>query len=454
MDVQKNQIDDLNAVLTVNIKREDIDENVNNALKDYRKKANVPGFRPGKVPMGMIKKMYGNALIADELNKAVSKALYEYIQKEELKILGDPLPSEDQKQVDFDKATEYNFLFDVGIAPELEINLTKRDKVTEYVIQVDEKTKQSYIENYQKRFGNFVNVETANEKSVVKGEIFQTDEQGNILENGIQLEEVSLDISLIKDEEIKKQFIGSEANKTIDFDVKKAYENETEISSMLNIKKEEVENLNPNFRITINEIRDFKEAEINQELFDKTFGEGVVNSQEEFEKRVEENISESFALETNYLLAMDIKQKYIEKFDIKLPEEFLKRWLMSTNKEISKEDIDKDFAGFLENLKWTLIKNQIAKDNEIKVSEEDLLDAAKESMAAQFRKYGIGTIPEEHLNNYAKEMLEKEEERNRAGEQKLEEKVIQTIKESIKVEQQEVTLDEIKEIFDEKMKVK
>jgi trigger factor len=452
MEVVKNQIDDVNAVITVKIKKEDINPNVEKTLKDYQKKAQVPGFRPGKVPMGMINKMYRNPVLIDELNKAVSESIYNYIETEKIRLLGEPLPGKDQKQLDIDTQDEFEFIFDIATSPEIDVNLTKREKVTEYSAIIDDDLKQKHIDNIQRKFGNFIDIDVVKDNSVVKGEIFQIDKDGNVLENGVRVDETSIDVNYIVDEKTKKEFIGAEINKTIDLDIFKAFENETEISSMLNIKKEELAGLSPEFRFTLSSIREFVKAEVNQELFDKAFGEASVSSKEEFDAKVEEMISENFKTETDYLLAYDIKEKLIAKFDQNLPEEFLKRWLKATNKELTDEQIEKDFHLFLKDLKWTLIKTNIVEKNDIKVDESDIREAIKSNVRMQLQKYGINQIPDEDLEKFGEEMFKKEEERKKAFEQKLDEKVIGFAKDSIKIETKELTLPEIEDIFKERFK--
>lgn len=455
MEVSKNQIDNCNATLTVKIKKEDINEEVNKRLSEYRKSAKVPGFRPGKVPMGMIKKMFENSVIAEELNKAVSNALYEFISKEKLNVLGDPLPNENQEQIDFTKTEDFNFIFDIALMPEFEMNLTKKDKVTEFVIKVDENLKKAHIENYQSKFGKFEQKDKSNEKSVVKGVISQTDKDGNVIEEGIIAEDASLLIEMIKDKNIQKQFMNVEKDAEIDFDIFKAFDgNMTEISSLLKIKKEEIENLDPNFKFKVNEIKDFVMAEINQDLFDMAFPQDKLKTKKEFEAKVVENIEKVMADETGYLLSFYIKEKLIEKLTVDLPEEFLKRWLKTTNKEVTDEQVETEFPMFIENLKWTMIKNKLAKENKIEVSEEEMMDAAKQRVTAQLRQYGVDNIPQEHLDNFAKEMMQKDDEKEKSFQQKLEEKIIEIAKEQIKIEQKKVTVDELNEITAKKFNKK
>lgn len=447
MEVVKNQIDDLNATLTVNVKNEDIAANVDKTLRDYRRKAVIPGFRPGNVPMGMIKKMYGNAIIAEELNRSVSQAISDFIVNEKINILGEPLPSEEQQQIDFGSQESYDFSFDIALIPEFEIKLTKRDKVNKYSIKVDDEMIEKYISGFRKQFGSFVEAEQSDEDSMLGVELIQIDDKGNEIEDGIKVDDASISVKVVKDDDIRKSFIGISEGTMIDFDIKKAFPNDAEISSILKIKKEEVEELNPNFRLVVKTIKSFKEADIDQEFFDKCFGENVVKNEEELRARIIEDIKASFVRETKYKLQLDIRDKIIKKLDLNLPEEFLKRWLKATNKDITDEQIEAEFPRFIEDLKWTLIKSKIAKENEIKVSQEELINAAKQYLIAQFSQYGMSYIPDEYLNRYATEILQKEDEANKLYEQEVEEKVVDFIADSIKTEDIEVTVDEFQKLF-------
>jgi len=447
MEVVKNQIDELNATLTVNVAKEDIAENVEKSLKEYRKKANVAGFRPGMVPMGLIKKMYGNAIIADELNKSVSQSLSDFLVKEKLNVLGEPLPSENKEQVDFATQDKFEFVFDIGLSPEFEIKLTKRDKVNKYLIKVDDEMTQKYIESYQQRFGSFEPAKKSTEESLLTADLIELDDKGELVENGVSVEEVSVSIKMIKDDKIKKSFIGLTEGTILDFDIKKAYPNDTEISSMLKIEKDQVEGISNNFRLTVKEVKDFVKAEINQEFYDKCFGDNAVKTEEEFNKRIVEDIQASFSRETKYKMLLDIKEKLIEKLALSLPEEFLKRWIIATNRDITDEQIEQEFPRFIKDLQWTLIKGKIAKENELKVEEEELKNAAKQQLIAQFSQYGMSYVPDEYLDKYAVEMLSKEEEANKLYEQEIEEKVVDFVAEAIKTEEKEITVDEFNELF-------
>lgn len=447
MEVVKNQIDELNATLTVHVTKDDIAENVEKSIKEFRRKANVPGFRPGHVPAGLVKKMYGNAIIAEELNKIVSSSLSEYLVAEKLNVLGDPLPSEKQEQVDFATQDKFEFVFDIGLSPEFEVKLTKRDKVNKYLIKVDDEMIAKYIESYQQRFGSFQNAKKSSEESMLKVDLVQLDEKSEILTDGVAVEDASISIKIIKDDKIKKQFVGVEEGTIIDFDLKKAFPNDAEISSLLNIEKEKVEELGAQFRATVNEVKEFAKAEVNQSLFDNVFGDNAVKDEKEFKARIIEDIRASFSRETKFKMMLDIREKLAEKLEISLPEDFLKRWIIATNKEVTAEQIEEEFPRFITDLKWTLIKSKIAKENELKVSEEELKSAAKQQLLAQFSQYGMSYIPDEYLDKYAIEMLQKESEANKLYEQEIEDKVVDFVAEAIKTEEKEVTIEEFNELF-------
>ncbi len=447
MEVVKNQIDELNATLTVHVAKEDIAENVEKSIKEYRKKANVSGFRPGHVPVGLIKKMYGNAIIAEELNRAVSQSLSEFLVEEKLNVLGEPLPSEEQEQVDFATQDKFEFIFDIGLSPEFELKLTKRDKIDKYLIKVDDEMTQKYIENYQQRFGAFEPSKKSKEDSLLTADLVQLNEKEELIEGGISVEEVPVSINVIKDDEIKKSFIGVTKDTIIDFDIKKAFPNDTEISSLLKIEKEQVADMEPNFRLTVKEVKEFKNAELNQEFYDKCFGDNAVKTEEEFKNRVIEDIQASFARETKFKLMLDIREKLIEKLGLSLPEEFLKRWIIATNKDITDEQLDQEFPRFIKDLQWTLIKGKLAKENELKVEEEQLKAAAKQQLLAQFSQYGMSYVPDEYLDKYAVEMLSKEEEANKLYEQEIEDVVVDFVANAIKTEDKEVTMDEFNGFF-------
>jgi trigger factor len=448
MNINRENIDDLNAILTVKIDKTDYEEKVETVLKDYRKKASIKGFRPGMVPIGLIKKMYGRAVQIDEINKLVTDNIQKYITDEKIEILGDPLPKiDEQEKIDFETQENFSFSFELGLAPAFEVKLTKKNKVNQYEIIIDEKMKNDYLDNYTRRFGELKKSDITEDKDVIKGKIEAVDINGEPVPEGLSVDETSLSIDIIKDKKIKKQFIGKSINENIDFNLKKAFPNDTEIAGILRKKKEEVSNIEGNFRFTISDISRFYPAEVGKELFDKIYGEGVVSSKEEFLKKIEDEISANLKRESDFKLMIDIKNLAIEKTDFLLPEEFLKKWLLKVNENTTKEQIDKEFDAFRKDLKWQLIRNKIARDNELKISEEELQKEAENITRYQFQQYGLFYTTDEQITNYAKETLKREEDAKRIAEKILEEKAILVLKEQVKLEEKSVTVDEFNKLF-------
>ncbi|HRW21826.1 MAG TPA: trigger factor [Bacteroidales bacterium] len=448
MNISRENIDEQNAILTVNLTKEEITPEVDKILKDYRKKAQIPGFRPGMVPMGMIKKMYGNAVLVDELNKKVSESLQNYFVEEKLDLLGDPLPSEDQDNIDIENQDVYDFKFDIAISPEFELNLTKRDKIDYYVIDVNKKMVDEYIENLQNRYGNFVEAEKADENSLMKGELIQIDSENNILENGIKKEDASISLKVVKDEKTKKELIKSEIGQIIQFDLKKALPNESELAALLDIDKSKIENLEGNFQITISEIKNFVPAELNEEFFQQSIGDEEVKTEKEFRDKIKAEIQSYLETDSKYKFMLDARSKLINKLKLPMPEAFLKRWVIATNKNLTDDQLENEFPRFLEDLQWMLIKSKLAKDNEIIVAPEEIKEEAKKSVENQFKQYGMSYIPNEYLEKYADEILSKEEERKQIYDKVLDNKIIDYIFETVKLNEIKVSQEEFKKLFE------
>ena len=449
MNITRENIDDLNAVLKVKIAKPDYEDKVTTVLKDYRKKATIKGFRPGMVPMGLIKKMYGTAVEIDEINKVVSESMQKYLTDEKLEILGDPIPkTDDQEKYDFETQQEFTFSFEIGLAPVFELNLTKKNKVTQYEILIDDKMKNDALANYTRRYGELRKADTVGEKDVIKGRIEALGNDGKLVPEGISVDDTSIGIDIIKDPEIKEQFIGKSVADTIDFDLKKAYPNDTEVAGILHKKKEEVAGIEGNFRFTINNISRFFPAEPGKELYDKIYGEGVVNSEEEFMKKIEDELSINLKRESDFKLMMDIKELVIDKTEFELPEAFLKKWLLKVNEKTTQEQIDKEFENFRKDLKWQLIRNKVARDNEVKITEEELLKEAENITRMQFQQYGLFYATDEQISNYAKETLKREEDAKRIAEKVLEERIILIIKEIVKLEDKSISVEDFNKLFE------
>jgi trigger factor len=450
MNISRENIDDLNAILKVKIVKADFEEKVEKVLRDYRKKANIRGFRPGMVPIGIIRKMYGKAVKAEEINRTVSENIQKYLSDEKIEILGDPMPKiDDNEIIDFENQDDFNFSFELGLTPVIELNINKKHKVNSYNIIIDEKMKTDHVGNYSRRFGEFLAPATSGEKDILKGDITKTDDDGKTDQSALSRENATLAIDIIKDEEIRKSFTGRKINDNIDFDIRKALPNTNEIAGLLMKQKEEAEAIEGSFRFTIREIKRFRPAEIGQELFDKIYGEGVVTTEEEFMKKIEEEISAGLTRERDYKLLLDIKKLALGKTEIKLPEDFLKKWLLNVNKNATKETLEKEFDSFRDDLRWQLIKNKIAKDNNIIISEEDLQKEAESITRFQFHQYGLYYATDEQIANYAREMLRKEEDAKRIADKILDNNVLAHLKELIKIEEKSVTAEEFNKLFSE-----
>lgn len=449
MNITRENIDDLNAVLKVHVEKTDYDDKVEKVLRDYRRKATVKGFRPGMVPMGLVRKMYGKAVQLDEINKIVSENISTYLKEEKLDILGDPLSKQDENELaDFDSREDFTFSFELGLAPLFELKLNRKNKVTGYTISVDEKMKNDYLQNYARRFGEFRNAEISEDKDILKGRIEALDELNNPLPEGVSHDEATVATDLIKDEEIKKQFLGRSENELIDFDLRKALPNDNEIAGLLKIPKEEAAGIGGNFRFTIREISRFAPAEIGQELFDRIYGEGIVTSEEEFMKKIEDEISANLNHESDYKLALDLKKLAIEKCEFDLPEEFLKKWLLRVNEKTTEELINKEFDSFRTDLKWQLIRNKIAKLNEVRITEEELMEEAERITRYQFGQYGLYYATDEQVSNYARETLKREDEAKRIADKLLEDKVILLLRDMVRIDYKQVSVEEFNKLFE------
>lgn len=450
MNITREQINDLNGVIRVNIEKSDYESKVEKALKEYRKKANMPGFRPGMVPLGLIKKMYGKAALVEEVNTILTQELSKYLVDEKLNILGEPLPNDDkQKEIDWDNDTDFEFIFDIGFAPESKVSLDKRSKFAQYSVTVTDEMIDEQVKAYANRFGENKSTDIVEETGTLRGNITQLDADGNEAENGIKVEMALISIDVIKDEEIKKSFVGKKIDDEVVFDIKKAYPNNVEISYLLNIEKEAAENVDGNFKITIKEINTFVPAEVNADLFKNIYGDDTeIADEKTFREKVAAEISEAFRSSIEYKFATDTREQLVSKTKMEFPVEFLKRWLKATNKDITDEQIEAEFEMFLTDLKWQIIKEEIIKENELKVEENEVMDLAKEVAAAQFRQYGMFNVPDEHLDGFAKQMLSKKEDVNRLYNKKMEDKIMEVIKSKVNVEEKAVSREEFEKLFE------
>ncbi|MCK5137295.1 MAG: trigger factor [Bacteroidales bacterium] len=449
MNISQEKIDKLNAVLNVKVEQADYEERVNDVLKDYRRKARVDGFRPGKVPMGIIRKMYYTPVLVDEVNKLVSESLFNYLKDNDVKILGEPLPhQDDEKKFDFEKDTAFEFSFDLGLAPELNLEVTGKDKVPFYKIKIDKKQLDEHKDSLLQRHGEFKAVETAGNDELIKGLLVKVDKQGLEVENGIRVENISMSLDMMKDDDQKILFSGSKGGDEVVFDVKKAFPNDTELASLLRIDKSEIPLLEGTFKCVIDEVMKFEKAVVGQELFDMVYGEGEVKSEEDFLKRITEEIAQNYERESEYRFMIDSREAMIKKAKIDLPVEFLKRWMVEANEKITKEQVTADFDKYEDDFRWQLIKEHLQKQQEIKVSEQEAMEAAKGIALNQYMQYGISNVPDDYLENYAKEMMSKPEESRRIFDQKAEEKLMAYIKSNVRIDNKEVSSEKFRKLYE------
>jgi trigger factor len=445
--------DKINGLLTMTIEPADYQESVEKTLKNYRKKAQVPGFRPGMVPMGMIKKQYGTAVKLEEVNKLISEKLYGYIQENKIHMLGEPLPNQ-EKQVpqDFEKDAELTFLFDIAVAPEFQAELSAKDKIDYYVIKADEKLIDDQVQMYASQAGEFVNADVFSGNDTITGDLRELDENGNTKEGGITADSAMVMPAYIKADDQRKLFDGCKAGDIITFNPKKAYpDNDAEVAALLKVDKEQVKDLASDFSYQITGIRHFQPAAVDQKLFDRVFGEGSVSDEKAFRQKIAETVAPQLQQNGDYKFMLDVRQ-YLEKKVGKLefPEALLKRMMLQNNKDKGADYVEKNFEGSIKELGWQLIKEQIVAANNIKVEDADLKAVAKEAIRAQFAQYGMSNVPEDVLENYAAEQLKKRENVDNFVDRAVDLKLTETLKKVVKLNEKSVTLEEFNKLMQEK----
>ena len=445
--------DKINGLLTMTIEPADYQEQVEKTLKNYRKKAQVPGFRPGMVPMGMIKKQYGTAVKVEEINKLMGEKLYGYIQENKIQMLGEPLPNE-EKQVpqDFEKDDELTFVFDIAVAPEFKAELSGKDKIDFFKIKVDDKIIDDQVQMYASQAGEFVKAEVFSGNDTITGDLRELDENGNTKEGGITTEGGMVMPAYIKAEDQKKLFDGCKAGDIITFNPKKAYpDNDAEVAALLKVQKDDVKDLTADFSYQITEIRHFQPAEVDQKLFDRVFGEGTVKDEKAFREKIAETIAPQLQQNSDYKFMLDVRQ-YMEKKvgNLEFPEALLKRVMIQNNKDKGADYVEKNFEGSIKELKWHLIKEQLVAANNVKVEEADLKAVAKDAIRQQFAQYGMSNVPDDVLENYAAEQLKKRENVDNFVDRAVDVKLMDALKNVVKLNEKEVSLEDFNKLMQEK----
>ena len=452
MNISFENSDKVNGLLTITVEEADFNASVEKTLKDYRKKANIPGFRPGQAPMGLIKRQFGASVRYDAVNKFVGEQLYKYIQDNNIQMLGEPLPSAKQETpADIEKPAPYTFVFDIAVAPEINVTLDGRNKIDYYTIKADDKLINEQIEMYQSRAGKYEKGEEYNPELIdmLKGDLRELDAEGNTKEGGITVEGAVLMPSYIKVDEQKNLFNNAKPGDIITFNPRKAYpEGEAELSALLKVDREVAKDIESNFSYQITEIQRFVKAELNQELFDQVFGEGNVKSEDEFRAKIAEGLQPQLEANSDYKFMLDVRTYCENKVgELTWPDELLKRIMLLNNKDKGEDFVEKNYAESIKQLEWHLIKEQLVKANDIKIEDADVKAAAMEMARMQFAQYGMTNVPDEYVENYANELLKKREAVDNFVERAIDVKLAAAIKNTVSLNNKEVTLDEFNEMM-------
>ena len=452
MNISFENSDKVNGLLTITVEEADFNASVEKTLKDYRKKANIPGFRPGQAPMGLIKRQFGASVRYDAVNKFVGEQLYKYIQDNNIQMLGEPLPSAKQETpADIEKPAPYTFVFDIAVAPEINVTLDGRNKIDYYTIKADDKLINEQIEMYQSRAGKYEKGEEYNPElnDMLKGDLRELDAEGNTKEGGITVEGAVLMPSYIKVDEQKNLFNNAKPGDIITFNPRKAYpEGEAELSALLKVDREVAKDIESNFSYQITEIQRFVKAELNQELFDQVFGEGNVKSEDEFRAKIAEGLKPQLEANSDYKFMLDVRTYCENKVgELTWPDELLKRIMLLNNKDKGEDFVEKNYAESIKQLEWHLIKEQLVKANDIKIEDADVKAAAMEMARMQFAQYGMTNVPDEYVENYANELLKKREAVDNFVERAIDVKLATAIKNTVSLNNKEVTLDEFNEMM-------
>ncbi|MEM9857007.1 MAG: trigger factor [Bacteroidota bacterium] len=441
MDITLDKKTSTEALIKVKLKENDYQPNVEEKVKEYAKKANIKGFRPGKVPPSLIKKIYGKSIVAEEINSILSKSLTDYIKEQNIQLIGEPLPDQDKaNKINWESQKEFEFDYDIGMVPDFTYDISNKQKVKSYKIELDKKTEKETIDNIKKQFGTVTNPKKAVEGDAFYGEIKEND--GDLHNQGI----IQFD-DLAKKEQ--KNFLALKPGESIELDIKKAFKDDATISQVLNVGTDKAKEVQGKYTFTLKNINHTEPAEVNQELFDKVFGKDTVKTDEEFLSKVKETVETNYARETSYFLDKTIKDQLVDKTKIEIPNEFLKKWLLISNEgKVTVEDIEKEFDEYVKSLKWDLIKNKVATDAEIKVENDEVVNKAKSLILQQLGGPGAAEQLKDHLDDFADNYLKAENGQNYLklyGEVR-DERIMQYLKENVSITEKKVSLDEFRDI--------
>ena len=450
MNISFENPDKVNGLLTITVEEADYQASVEKTLKDYRKKANYPGFRPGMVPMGLIKKQFGASAKMDAINKLIGEQIYKYMQDNKIQMLGEPLPSEKQEAQDLEKPAPYTFAFDIAVAPEFKIELNGHNKIDHYTITVDDALIDRQVDMFASRSGSYEKAESYEDNDMLKGDLRELDEQGNTKEGGVTVEAASIMPNYIKNEAQKALFNGAKLGDIITINPSEAYESEAEIASLLKVEHDRVKDFKGNFSYQITDIQRYKKHPVDQELFDQMFGKDTVKDEKAFREKIAEGLKAQLAVDADYKFILDVRA-YCEKKvgRLQFPDALLKRIMLNNNKDKGEEFVEKNYEQSVKELTWHLIKEQLVAANQIKVDDADVLNAAKETARVQFAQYGMNNVPDEYVENYAKEILKKRENVDGLVDRAVDIKLTAALKKVVKLNEKEISLDDFNKMMSE-----
>lgn len=443
MNITQENIDELNAVLKVKVVADDYRPKVESAIKEHQKKAAIPGFRPGKVPTGMIKKMYGKSIMVDAINKLLNDSLTSYLRDNKIEVLGNPLPKAGtENSIDWDNQQEFEFSYDMGLAPKFNVDLSANDKFAYKVVKVDDDLVNKYVSDIAKRYGKLENVEVSGEGDILNGDFVELNEAGEVKPGGI-FKTSTVFLERTKDEATKKALTGIKAGDKVVLDAAKISENAVELANLLGITQEEAQNIQTKVQFTPKTISHLTPAEVNQELFEKVYGPDSVKSEEEFRTKIREELANMFVNDSERKFYNDVVDHLMNKINFELPTAFLKRWIMAVNdKPVTAEQIESEFENYSKGLKWQLIENKIIQDNDIQVSNDEIINHIKELINEQFAKYNPTPISDEEMNQTVQRVLSNQEEVKKLYEKMYGEKVMTLFKSKFTLENKEIPYED------------
>ncbi len=448
MNITKKVVDDVNIVLSLDIEKADYADAVEKQIKQVRKNAQMPGFRKGMVPAGLIRKQYGMQITIDEVNKLINDTMYKYIAENKINVLGEPMVDESQEPVDFATAENFTVSFAIAIAPEFELKLDDSVSVPYYTIKVSDEMVEQQVKAYQGQLGSYVSAEEACEEDVIKGDIAELDAEGNIVEGGIVMEGATVYPKFMKNDDEKAKFNGAKKFASVDFNPAAAYDNnEAELASLLGKQKEEVAGITANFRFTINEINHHEPAELNEELYKKVFGDECT-TEEAFKAKIAELIATQLESNSTYKFSLDARKVLLEQVgNLTFPEKSLKKWLLAKDEKRDEEKLNEQFPQMMEDLTWQLIEEKIASANEVKVTDEDIKAEARNMVQIQMAQYGMSNIPAEYLEQYAESVLKDEKQRAQLRDSAVTRRIIDIIKNTVTLDMKEVSVEEFQDLL-------